>query len=173
MSRRKKSLKNMIEISMIASIYIILTFFSATLGIAYSGVQFRLSEVLTVLPILTPNAIPGLVIGCFISNFLSPFGIIDIIFGTISTFIAAILTRLLRNIRLKGIPILAPLPSVIIGALSVGLMISFFSLGKFYLPLFLTIFFNVFFSQFIVCYVLGIPFLIILEKQKIYKRRED
>lgn len=172
MNRGKKRLKNMVEVALIAALYVVLTFFSATFGIAYSGVQLRLSEVLTVLPILTPNAVPGLVIGCFISNLASPFGSLDIVFGTLSTFVTAILTRLLRKIKLKSLPILSPLPPVVIGAATVGLMVSFFTLGKFSWQLFLPIFLNVFFSQFIMCYILGIPFLIILERRKILKRGE-
>lgn len=166
MYRRNKSLKNLIEIALIAALYAVLTFFSATIGVAYSGVQLRLSEVLTILPALTPNAIPGLTIGCFISNLASPFGVLDIIIGTLSTFITSVLTRMLRKITLKGIPILSPLPPVILGAASVGLMISFFNLGKFSFSLFFTVFFYVSLSQFIMCYVLGIPFFIILNKQK-------
>lgn len=172
MDRPGKKLKDMIEISLIASIYTVLTFFSAIFGVAYSGFQFRISEILVVLPVVSPNAILGLSLGCFISNLSSPFGIIDVIFGSISTLIASILTRLLKDIKVKGIPILAPMPPVIIGAIYVGLMVSYFNLGKFYLPLFLTVFINVFFSQFIVCYVLGVPFLKMIEKRKIYKRGE-
>lgn len=170
MDRPRKKLKDMIEVSLIASIYTVLTFFAAIFGVAYSGFQFRISEIMVVLPVISPNAILGLTLGCFISNLSSPFGIVDVIFGSLSTFIASILTRHLKDIKIKGIPILSPLPPVVIGAIYVGLMVSFFNLGKFYLPLFLTVFFNVFFSQFIVCYVLGIPFLKLIEKRKIYER---
>lgn len=170
MADKRKRLRNMVEISMIAALYVALTFFSAAIGVAYSGIQFRISEVLTILPILTPNAIPGLAIGCFISNLSSPFGLVDVVFGTISTIITAVLTRALRNIRFKDIPFLSFMPPVFLGAVSVGLIVSFFNLGKFYWPLFLPIFLNVFLSQFIICYILGIPFFIILKKQEFYRR---
>ena len=170
MTEKKYKLKNMVEISMIAALYVALTFFSATIGIAYSGIQFRVSEVLTILPILTSNAIPGLAIGCFISNLSSPFGLIDVIFGTLSTIITAVLTRKLRKIKVKDIPILSFMPPVLLGAISVGLIVSIFNLGKFYWPIFLPVFLNVFLSQFIICYGLGIPFFMILKKQEFYKR---
>ena len=90
-----KLTRRMVEGAMIAALYVALTYFSRLLGLADGAVQFRLSELLTVLPAFTPAAIPGLTIGCLIANLGSPYGIADIISGTLATFLAALCTRCL------------------------------------------------------------------------------
>ena len=84
--------------AVIAAFYIVLTL--AVTPLAYGPVQFRLSEILTILPALTPAAIPGVTIGCLLANVLNPggtLGLVDIIGGTVATFISAILTRVLAK----------------------------------------------------------------------------
>lgn len=66
-------------------------------AISYGEWQCRVSEALTLLPVLFPEAIPGLFVGCLISNLLSPVGILDIVFGSLATLLAAIGTRMLRK----------------------------------------------------------------------------
>lgn len=83
----------------IAAIYVVLTSVSAMLGIASGSVQFRISEILCILPMFTPSAIPGLAIGCLLSNILTGGVIWDVVFGTVATLIGAIGTRLLRKHR--------------------------------------------------------------------------
>lgn len=79
---------------LIAALYLVLTY--AVSPIAFASLQFRVSEALVVLPALTPVAIPGLTIGVVLANFLGGnLGIIDIVFGSLATFIAAYLTYLL------------------------------------------------------------------------------
>ena len=78
--------------ALIAAIYAGFTYFSAIWGLAYGPVQFRISEALTILPILTPAAVPGLIVGCFIGNLGSPYGIVDILCGTLATALAAAFT---------------------------------------------------------------------------------
>lgn len=56
--------------AMIAAVYIVLTYFISAFNLASGSIQIRLSEALTVLPYFTPAAIPGLAIGCFLSNIL-------------------------------------------------------------------------------------------------------
>ena len=75
---------------LIAALYAIATYLSAAMGLAYGGIQFRISEALTILPIFTPAAIPGLIVGCFIGNLGSPFGMVDILLGTFATAFAAV-----------------------------------------------------------------------------------
>ncbi|MEE1026034.1 MAG: QueT transporter family protein, partial [Acutalibacteraceae bacterium] len=67
---------------LIAAFYAVATYISAAMGLAYGGIQFRISEALTILPVFTPAAIPGLIIGCFIGNLGSPFGMVDVLLGT-------------------------------------------------------------------------------------------
>ena len=155
--------------SVIAAIYVVLTAISGLFGLSYYGVQFRISEALTILPVFSPYAITGLTLGCFISNFASPLGIIDIVFGTLSTFFSAVLTRKLAFITLKKVPILAPLPPVIVGAIFVGAMLSFLLPKGFSFYYFIIFALSVGAGQFAVCYGLGIPLFFIIKKLKIFK----
>lgn len=167
-----KKAKELVVAAMMSALYVVLTFVSASFGLAYSGIQLRISEALCVLPIFSPYAIPALMCGCFISNMASPLGFLDMIFGTLSTFIAAVLTRALRNIKIANIPFLAPLPPVVLGSVYVGALISFSMPKSFSFPVFWSTALSVGFSQFIVCYGLGIPLLILIDKKGFYKIEE-
>lgn len=92
---------------LIAAFYVALSLLSEAFGLSAGPVQFRLSEVLTVLPIFTYAAIPGLFVGCVISNLLSGCVILDVVFGSIVTLVAAILTYMLR--KFKILPLLPPI----------------------------------------------------------------
>ena len=96
----------MAQAAMIAAIYVVVTLVFAPFS--YGEVQVRLSEALTILPVFTPAAIPGLFIGCLISNILGGCIIPDIIFGSLATLLGAVFTYMLRN-RNK---FLAPLPPI-------------------------------------------------------------
>lgn len=170
---QNKSLRKIVEPAIIAALYFILTFFSASVGLAYSGVQLRLSEALTILPVFTPFAIPGLTIGCFISNIASPFGLIDLVFGTLCTLLSAFLTRLLKDIKIKEVPFLSPLPPVILEPVFISFLICFSSPEGLQANTFWTIFGLIFAGQFIVCYCLGIPFYLILKKSGIFKSQRS
>jgi uncharacterized membrane protein len=74
----------------IAALYFILTF--AVAPIAYGPLQFRIGEALTLLPLLFPEAILGLTIGCLGANILSPFSWADVVFGTLATLVAGCMT---------------------------------------------------------------------------------
>ena len=87
-------------------------------GIAYGPIQCRFSEALCVLPFLTPAATPGLFLGCLAANLLSPYGALDIVFGSLATLLAAFWTQ---HIRHKW---LAPLPPVICNAVIVGAVVT-------------------------------------------------
>lgn len=117
---KNKKLIHLAQGAMIAAIYAAATYLSAVFGIAYNAIQFRFSEVLTVLSLFTPAAIPGLTIGCIIGNLTSPFGVWDIIFGSIATFLAAITARGLRNVKIKGLPLLSIIMPAIFNAFIVG-----------------------------------------------------
>ncbi len=111
--------------AMIAAIYAAATYLSAALAIAYGPIQFRLSEALTVLSVFTPAAIPGLAVGCVIGNLVSPFGIWDIIFGSLATLLSAVSARALRKITFRGLPLLSVIMPVIFNAVAVGAEIVF------------------------------------------------
>ena len=147
--------------AMTAAFYVILTIFSAFFNLAYNGVQFRLSEALCILPVFYPSSIIGLTVGCIISNFFSPMMLLDVIFGSLATLLAAIIGRLLRNIKYKGIPFLVPLPAVVINAVAVGIEISIFMNGE---VGFWLVAGQVALGQLVCCYGLGIPLYVALKK---------
>ena len=160
----KLNVKFIATSAVIAAAYVALSFVSAAFGLAFGPVQLRLSEVLCVLPVFTPAAIPGLFVGCIISNLLS-FSPLDILFGSLTTLIAAVLTRAFRNIRFKDIPLLSLFPPVIVNAVIVGTEIAvFFMPNEAFLPAFLINAVQVFLGQMIVCYVFGIPFYFAMKR---------
>ena len=121
--------KSLARAGMIAAIYAALTLIFA--HISFNAVQFRISEAMTVLPMLLPEAVPGLAVGCLVANILGGAALPDVIGGTLATLIAAILTRMLRKK-----PVLAMASPVVINGLIVGPLVYFcyeyksiFSLG--------------------------------------------
>ena len=88
--------------ALIAALYVLLTELATLMGLSSGVIQFRFSEAMCILPIFFPEAIPGLFIGCLISNLLVPGVVIwDVIFGSLATLIGAIGARLLRNLPQK------------------------------------------------------------------------
>ena len=159
------------QAAVIAALYVALTYISSAMGLAYNSVQFRLSEILTVLPVFTPAAIPGLTLGCFIANISSPFGIIDILCGTLATFLASVVTYAVRNITLKGMPVLATIPPVLFNALIIGLEIWYLE-GK--LPeIFFISALQVGAGQAVMCIVAGLAFVRAVRKTKIFERMQN
>lgn len=95
--------------------------------ISFGGTQLRISEFLTVLPFFFPEAILGLTIGCVLANFLSKFGLVDIVFGSLCTLVAAYLTFSLRKFNKPKLAYLGMIPPIIINALGVGFYVSIFA----------------------------------------------
>ena len=117
--------RNLCLSALIAAVYAVLTL--ALPVLSYGEWQCRISEALTLLPILLPQAIPGLVVGCLVSNLFglmggaNPAGAWDLLFGTLATLVAACLTYALRRPRIRGLPVWATLPPVLINAVVVGI----------------------------------------------------
>lgn len=105
--------------AMIAAIYVVLTLVFAPFS--YGEVQVRISEALTILPLFTPAAIPGLFVGCLISNILGGCVLPDIIFGSLATLIGAVGTYMLRRQN----KFLAPLPPIIANVLIVPFVLRY------------------------------------------------
>ena len=95
------------QAGLIASLYTVLTLFVGAFGLANGAIQLRISEALCVLPFFTPAAIPGLAIGCLISNLITGCLWQDVLFGTLATLLGAVGASLLRRT-----PYLVPLPTV-------------------------------------------------------------
>ncbi len=161
----KKQIYFMVEAALIATAYIGLTFISNLLNLAYGPIQFRISEVLAVLPIFIPSAIWGLAIGCFFSNIVSLLGPIDMLFGTMATVIAALLTYALRKITVKDIPYLSLLSPVIVNSLIIGLEINLFYLadGLSFWGYLLSAF-SVGIGEAVICFLLGIPLILTVKR---------
>ncbi len=124
MKKKRFSALYLTRASIISALYVVLTYLSAVLGLSGSAVQFRLSEALCVLPIFFPEAVPGLTVGCIISNLITSANPLDIIFGSIATLIGALGARLLQRLP-KRLMWLATLPTVIINSLIVPPVIIF------------------------------------------------
>lgn len=92
---RDKKVTFLTQAAMIAALYVVLTFVFAP--ISFGEVQIRIAEMLTVLPIFTPAAVPGLFVGCLIGNITGGAMLPDVIFGSIATFVGAAGTCCLRN----------------------------------------------------------------------------
>lgn len=93
--KRRNTLRSIVRGGVIAAIYVGVTYILAP--ISFGQLQFRVAEALTVLPILYPEAVPALFIGCLLSNLFGPYGILDIIIGSFTTLLAAVLTRIFRK----------------------------------------------------------------------------
>ncbi len=120
---KKLSTRDLTFAAIVGAIYVVLGCFGNTFHLTFGVVQCRFSEALTVLPFLCPVTVWGLFIGCLITNILSPYGLLDMIFGPLATLAAALLTARCRN---KWI---APLPPVVCNALIIGALIAFQEVG--------------------------------------------
>lgn len=151
MSKSRFTTRQLAVAGVIAAVYAVLSYFASVFGIAYGPIQCRFSEALCVLPFLFPAATPGLFVGCLIANLLSPYGVLDIVFGSLATLLAAVWTQHC------GKKWLAPLPPVICNAIIVGFVISFEETGftAAFPPLFAYNAFTVGVGEAIACYVLG------------------
>ncbi len=145
----------LVQAAMIAAIYVVLTFIANAFGLANYAIQVRFSEALTILPYFTPAAIPGLFIGCLLSNILTGCAMPDIIFGSLATLIGAVLTRILRKNKW-----LAPVPPIVANAVIVPFVL-LYAYGI--RPLWLS-FITVTVGEIISCGILGMLLLFALQK---------
>jgi len=135
--------KKIAQIGIIAALYAVLTI--ALAPISYGNIQFRASEILTLFAFFNPVFIPGLTLGTLIANLFSPLGIIDVVFGTIATFISVFLMNKSKNF------ILASLWPTVINGIIIG--IELFVVFK--LPLVLSMI-QVGIGEFVVVTVVGV-----------------
>lgn len=164
-----KKIQFLTTAAVIAALYCALTFVIAPLE--FGVFQFRISEVLTVLPLFSPVAIPGLVIGCALSNIIgamtgiNPIGLIDAIFGASATLLASLCTYAVGKFRNKWPKfLLAPLPPVLFNGLIVGFELTWVSvpMGEAFGPTFFSYAASVAVGELVVCYLLGIPLMLVL-----------
>jgi uncharacterized membrane protein len=148
--------KYLVHGAAIAAVYTALTLL--LMPLSYGVMQIRISEALTVLPALTPAAIPGLFLGCFIANMLGPNGMIDMVLGSSATLLAAI-----TSYKLRSRPLLVPLPPVLANGLIIGPMLYYVYAVP--VPLWACILW-VALGEAIACYGIGLPLLKYMSKRK-------
>lgn len=149
----KISTRYLARAAVVAAVYAAVTLLLAP--ISYGQVQLRVAEALTILPVIMPAAVPGLFIGCLLANLLGGASMLDVVFGSLATLLAALLTR-----RLRSRPALAALPPVLVNALVVGTVLA---LTIENMPFWLAAA-GVGAGQAAACYALGLPLLWALRK---------
>lgn len=134
-----------------AALYVALTMISTALNLAFGPIQLRLGEALTVLPFYFPCTAWGLFVGCILCNILSPYGILDLIVGSLATLTAALLTARCKK------KWLAPLPPVLTNGILCGALIAWQMVGANpgFAAAFALNFFTVSLGQLLMCYGLG------------------
>ena len=153
----------------LAALYAVVTYLC--MPFAYGSIQFRLSEALAVLCCFTPVSIVGMVLGCVVANIFTTlsFPVIDIVFGSLATFLACLITwKMSKGLEEKPWLIwLIPLPTILCNAVIVGAEIAyFFTEGEAFLPAFGYNFLTVGAGEAAVMYVLGVPLLLFLLKNQ-------
>ena len=115
----------------IASVYFVLTYFLQP--ISYGPVQFRVSEALTILPLLFVESVPALFVGCFLANALFGLAVYDLTIGSFATLLAAIITyfigKFIKNKHLKFV--LGAIPPILINALLIPIVIYLYGAEQF------------------------------------------
>ena len=157
--KNSKSTKAVTRAAVIATLYVILTELSTLIGLSSGVIQVRFSEALTVLPFFTPVAIPGLFIGCIISNLLAGGALLDIVFGSIATLIGAFGTYLFRKRSIYIAPIFPILANTLIIPHILKLVYGFEGTVLYFTS-------TVFAGEVISCAALGIPLMMLLKKRK-------
>ena len=159
MSENKKapySARGLAMGGMVAAIYVVLTLIFQP--ISFGAIQFRIAEVMTLMPIMTPYAVPGLFVGCLLANWLGGGIWFDVALGSIATLLAAICTR-----KCREKPPLAAIFPTIFNGLIVGPVVYFAYVRAPGDPVSVpTLLFNmgtVAFGELVVCYALGLPMI--------------
>ena len=150
-----------VHAAVIAALYVVLTMLANALGLANYAVQLRFSEALTILPYFTPAAIPGLFVGCILSNLLTGCVPLDIIFGSLATLLGALGTHALRK-RTKW---LAPVCPILANTLIVPFVLAYVYQFEGSIPYFML---TVGAGEIISCGILGILLLNVLQKYRKY-----
>lgn len=172
---KNKKVRFIVDAAMIAALYAVLTM--VLWEISSAGIQFRLSEVLCILPAFTPAAIPGLFIGCALANLVGGTWI-DVVFGSLATLLAAVCSyfvgrafRVGRADKLSlGAKLLVPLPPVVFNALIIPFVLYFgYGITEAFgitgtLPILGIHAITVGAGEAAVCYIIGIPFMIAVNR---------
>ena len=148
------------EAAVIGALYVVLTFLARLFGLDSGAIQLRISEALTAFVVFTPAAVPGLFLGCIISNLMMQGVLLDVIFGSLATLVGAVLGRILRKHKY-----LALIPTIISNAIIVPFVLIYaYGLTDAWWYLFIT----VGIGEILSCGVLGGVLIKTLDKRKKY-----
>ena len=117
MNQKKLSVRRLVRCAVIAAVYVVVCLVLAPFS--YGAVQVRVAEALCLLPVFGAEYIVGVTLGCFLANLIGS-TVIDVVFGTLATLMACLVTYKLRNVRIKGLAIPASLPPVVFNMIIVG-----------------------------------------------------
>ena len=150
------SIRFLAQAGLIAAIYTALCLVLHPISFGFGGVELRVSEALTLLPALMPSAVPGLLIGCLLANLMGGATLLDIVFGSLTTLVAAMLTR-----KFREKPLLAAFWPVILNALVIGALLRY-AYGV-PMPLWLCML-SIGAGQAIACYAIGLPVMRMMKR---------
>ena len=154
---QNKKLLYLAQAAMIAALYVVLTYVFAP--ISFGEIQVRIAEALTILPVFTFAAIPGLFIGCLLGNIIGGALIPDVILGSLATLIGAFFTWKLRNAH----PFLAPIPPILSNMIIIPFVLKYAYLIDLPIPLMML---SVGIGEVLSCGVLGLSLYYALRSRK-------
>ena len=162
MNMKNLSVRRLVRCAVIAAVYVVVCLVLAPFS--YGAVQVRVAEALCLLPVFGAEYIVGVTLGCFLANLLGS-TVVDVVFGTMATLLACLVTYKLRDIRVKGLAIPASLPPVVFNMIIVGAfeITFFFSDGA---PTAMLAVFNavtVGIGELISCTILGVALVKLIE----------
>ena len=162
MNMKNLSVRRLVRCAVIAAVYVVVCLVLAPFS--YGAVQVRVAEALCLLPVFGAVYIVGVTLGCFLANLLGS-TVVDVVFGTLATLLACLVTYKLRDIRVKGLAIPASLPPVVFNMIIVGAfeITFFFSDGA---PTAMLAVFNavtVGIGELISCTILGVALVKLIE----------
>ena len=162
MNKKNLSVRRLVRCAVIAAVYVVVCLVLAPFS--YGAVQVRVAEALCLLPVFRAEYIVGVTLGCFLANLLGS-TVVDVVFGTLATLLACLVTYKLRDIRVKGLAIPASLPPVVFNMIIVGAfeITFFFSDGA---PTAMLAVFNavtVGIGELISCTILGVALVKLIE----------
>ncbi len=163
MNMKNLSVRRLVRCAVIAAVYVVVCLVLAPFS--YGAVQVRVAEALCLLPVFGAEYIVGVTLGCFLANLLGSTVVVDVVFGTLATLLACLVTYKLRDIRVKGLAIPASLPPVVFNMIIVGAfeITFFFSDGA---PTAMLAVFNavtVGIGELISCTILGVALVKLIE----------
>lgn len=155
--------------AVIAALYVVLTIFISAFNLASGAIQVRISEALTILPFFTPAAVPGLFVGCLLSNLITGCAPYDVIFGSLATLIGAVgtyfIAKCCKNVKLSKW--LAPVPPIVANTIIIPFILAYVYEVPDTIPFLM---FTICVGEVLSCGVLGMILLGVLDKNPEFKR---